>query len=190
MRDVLKIIISGQRLDLERFGQASREHPVALPDDAALEDYAWRVAGCVGAFWTKLGFLTMPCRFSKSSEPDMVNRGISYGKGLQLVNILRDLAADLRTGRCYLPVADPFNSEELLACHARWMKRAEEWLGDGETYANALCSRRLRAATVLPVLLAKKTLEPMHDATWEALQTRIKVPRRFVYQSVIRAFFW
>lgn len=190
VREVLEIIISGQALDLERFAHASRENPVTLMNDAALEDYAWRVAGCVGAFWTRLGFLTLGDHFSKSPEADLLARGIQYGKGLQLVNILRDLAADLATGRCYLPVADPHDSEEILACHVRWLARAEEWTGEGEIYADALGSRRLRAATVLPALLARKTLDPLRGATWKALQTRIKVSRRGVYQSVLRAIFW
>lgn len=190
VREVLETIISGQALDLARFANASRENPVALEDDAALEDYAWRVAGCVGAFWTKLGFLTVGERFSKSSEMDLLAHGIAYGKGLQLVNILRDLAADLATGRCYLPVADPFHPQEILVCHAKWLDRADVWVGEGEIYAAALDSRRLRAATVLPALLARKTLEPLHGVTWDALQTRIKVSRCGVYQSLLRAFFW
>lgn len=189
VREVLKIIVSGQTLDLERFEHAGRENPVALQDDAALDDYAWRVAGCVGAFWTKLGFLTLGGRFSESPEPQLLERGIAYGKGLQLVNILRDLAADLATGRCYLPVADPRDSRELRDCHAKWLTRADQWLADGEAYTRTLRSRRLRAATVLPALIARKTLEPMRGATWEVLQTRIKVSRSVVYQSLIRAFF-
>jgi farnesyl-diphosphate farnesyltransferase len=190
VREVLETIISGQALDLERFASANRNNPVALENDAALEDYAWRVAGCVGAFWTKLGFLTLGDRFSKSQEAELIALGIAYGKGLQLVNILRDLAGDLATGRCYLPVADPHDSLELLASHARWLGRAGEWVGEGEIYATAIDSRRLRAASVLPALLARKTLEPLRGATWEALQTRIKVSRCGVYQSVVRAFFW
>ena len=188
VREVLDIIVSGQTLDLERFALASREHPVALQDDAALEDYAWRVAGCVGAFWTKLGFLTLGERFSGSPAPELLARGIAYGKGLQLVNILRDLAADLASGRCYLPVADPRDPRELRDCHARWLLRADGWLAKGEDYAKTLPSRRLRAATLLPALIARKTLEPLRGATWEVLQTRTKVPRKAVYQCLIRAF--
>ena len=54
VREVVAIIISGQTLDLVRFAQATETSPVALKSAAELEDYAWRVAGCVGAFWTKL----------------------------------------------------------------------------------------------------------------------------------------
>lgn len=189
VREVLETIISGQVLDLERFAGATCENPVALPDDAALEDYAWRVAGCVGEFWTKLGFLTLGADFSKSPEAEMLEMGITYGKALQLVNILRDITQDLSVGRCYLPVIDPRDPLELLACHARWLIRAGTWVDEGERYANKLVLRRLRAASVLPALLARKTLEPLRDATWNDLQSRIKVPRSAVYRSLVRAFF-
>ena len=187
VREVLEIIIGGQLLDLARFATASGRNPVALQDDAALEDYAWRVAGCVGAFWTKLGFLTLGRDFSKSPEAELIGQGITYGKALQLVNILRDVAADLTVGRCYLPVADPRDVPQLLACHARWLVLAEQWLGDGEQYAATLRLRRLRAASLLPVLLARKTLEPLRGATWVDLQRRNKIPRSAVYHSLVEA---
>lgn len=189
VREVVEVIIGGQRLDLERFEGASRENPVALEDDAALEDYAWRVAGCVGAFWTKLGFLTLRERFSKSPEPLLLEQGIAFGKGLQLVNILRDVPADLAQGRCYLPVADPGDIPEILACHARWVAITGAWIANGEAYAKTLCSRRLRAATALPAMLARETLASLEGADWQALGQRIKVPRGRVYQSLLRAFF-
>lgn len=189
VREVLETIVSGQHLDLERFSEAGRENPVALPDDAALEDYAWRVAGCVGAFWTKLGFLTLADRFSKAPEDDLLEKGIAFGKGLQLVNILRDVPADLQMGRCYLPVRDPHDTEEIMACHSRWMSRTAGWIASGESYAETLCSRRLRAATVLPAMLARETLASLQGADWQALGRRIKVPRSKVYQSLLRAFF-
>ncbi len=187
VREVLEIIISGQTLDLERFASATRENPVALQDDAELDDYAWRVAGCVGAFWTKLGFLTLGGEFSKSPEVELLGQGVAYGKALQLVNILRDVAADLAVGRCYLPVADPRDHPQLLVCHARWLERAGEWLGEGGKYAATLRLRRLRAATVLPVLLARKTLEPLRGANWADLQRRNKIPRSAVYHSLVEA---
>ena len=189
VREVVGIIIGGQRLDLERFGGADAEHPVALADAAALEDYAFRVAGCVGAFWTKLGFLTMGEGFSRVPQDELLERGIAYGKGLQLVNILRDLPADLAGGRCYLPVADPHDTVRLLEAHREWVGRASGWVGEGFVYAAALPSRRLRAASVLPAMIARETLERLRDADWERLRTRVKIPRRRIYQALLRAFF-
>ena len=102
VRAVLDIIMSGQELDLKRFAGASSDHVVALRTDEELDDYTYRVAGCVGEFWTKM------CRAhvfpgAKLDDARLLAEGVCFGKGLQLVNILRDLPADLKTGRCYLP---------------------------------------------------------------------------------------
>jgi farnesyl-diphosphate farnesyltransferase len=160
---------------------------VALENDAALEDYTWRVAGCVGAFWTKLGFLTLGERFSNAPESELLEQGIAYGKGLQLVNILRDLPSDLAAGRCYLPVSDPADRDALLASHARWLATAIEWIKDGKIYAETLKMKRLRAATVLPAWLAEETLHAMRGASWDDLRRRVKVPRSRVYALLVKA---
>lgn len=189
LREVMETIISGQELDLIRFGHASFENPVSLLSDAELDDYTWRVAGCVGIFWTKLGFLTMNERFSDFPENELLERGTAYGKSLQLVNILRDLVEDLAVGRCYLPVKQIGDAVELLASHATWLEKAQNGLADGEFYSDQLKSRLLRVASVLPASLARKTLEPMRGKTWSGLQQRIKIPRIAVYDSMIKAFF-
>lgn len=188
VREVVGIIIGGQKLDIERFGDATGDDPLSLSDDAELEDYTWRVAGCVGAFWTKLGFLTLGERFSKQPPQRLIDHGIAYGKGLQLVNILRDMAADLATGRCYLPLPDPRDTGFLMVERARWLVRATEHLNNGFEYAKALESRRLRAASVLPAMLARETLELLKNAGPEVLRTRVKVPRSHVYLAMLRAF--
>ncbi len=116
IRDVLATITGGQELDLRRFGRWGETpgepargnarpatNVIALETDAELDDYTWRVAGCVGGFWTKI------CRAhlfpnARLDEQQFIADGIRFGKGLQLVNILRDLPADLKNGRCYLPL--------------------------------------------------------------------------------------
>jgi farnesyl-diphosphate farnesyltransferase len=185
--EVVRTIIGGQKLDLQRFARASHRTPLALANDTELEDYTWRVAGCVGAFWTKLGFLTLGERFSSVNEKTLIAHGVTYGKGLQLVNILRDLPADLSNGRCYLPVSDPTNKDSLIASHSRWRERADDWIGEGFTYAASLPSRRLRAATVLPAMIARETLDLMRGADFETLRKRIKIGRSRVYLAMLRA---
>ena len=190
VREVLAIIISGQHLDLERFADASEVSPVSFKNDEELEDYAWRVAGCVGAFWTKLGFLTLGQSFSMAEESRLLKQGITYGKGLQLVNILRDLPGDLTAGRCYLPVSNPNDRRALLESHARWLSTASDWISQGECYAATLGNRRLRVATVLPAWLAQETLDAMRGANWEQLSQRVKVPRNRVYRLLWEAWIW
>lgn len=188
IKEVLAIIISGQVLDLKRFESSNENRLFALSSDEELEDYTWRVAGCVGAFWTKLGFLTLGNRFANADETDLLEKGIAYGKGLQLVNILRDLPTDLRNGRCYLPVGNPSDRFAILSAHAHWLKRARSWVGEGFLYAETLPSVRLRAATVLPALIAEETLDRLDGADWEMLEQRIKIPRSQVYRLLIEAF--
>ena len=97
---VLQKIIHGQTLDLERFGEGSRV--VALQSAEELEEYTYLVAGCVGEFWTRVCLQHFPdC--SHLGLVELRQLGANFGKGLQLVNILRDLPADLQQGRCYLP---------------------------------------------------------------------------------------
>ncbi len=190
IRGVVMTIIGGQTLDLERFGNASGDQPVALVDEAELDDYTWRVAGCVGEFWTKLGLTTMGAAFSHAPEDELLRQGIAYGKGLQLVNILRDISADLAVGRCYLPVGNPKDLAALLECHEVWRARATAYLQEGLSYAGKLNSRRLRAASVMPAWIGEMTLDRIRGADWETLESHVKVSRSRIYGSVIRSFFY
>jgi hypothetical protein len=48
--------------------------------------------------------------------------------------------------------------------------------------------RRLRAASVLPAMIARDTLNLLESAGPAVLRQRIKVPRASVYQSLFHAF--
>lgn len=187
IREVLDVIVGGQRLDLERFGGGGGGGVVCLEDGEELEDYAWRVAGCVGEFWTKLGFLTLGDGFSSGAEEDLLVLGRRYGEGLQLVNILRDLPEDLRAGRCYLPVSDPGDLGELMGEWERWRELAKGRVLCGRRYAGALRTRRLRVASGLPGLLGEETLGLMEGLDFAGLQRGVKVGRARVYGLMWRA---
>jgi farnesyl-diphosphate farnesyltransferase len=188
VRDVVAIIIGGQQLDLDRFEHAAVGHPVVIGGRAELDDYTWRVAGCVGEFWTRLGYETMAEKFSKRLPDQMIQSAIAYGKGLQLVNILRDLPRDLTDGRCYLPVEDPSDRDRLMAMHREYVDIALDMVGSGLDYAAGLRSRRLRVASVLPAMIANDTLVKLKNATWDDLVRGVKIPRSRVYSAMIRAF--
>jgi hypothetical protein len=53
-----------------------------------------------------------------------------------------------------------------------------------------LGSRRLRASSVLPALIAGETLDLLEDPSWDSLQAGIKVPRRTVYRLLVEALFF
>ena len=189
VRDVCKTITSGQRLDLTRFASVTGNSCGSLQNDEELWDYAWRVAGCVGEFWTRLGFLTLGSRFSRVPMEQLLVWGKRFGQALQLVNILRDLPHDLRSGRCYLPLADPSDAASLRAEHRRWCLMAVPLLQDGLLYAGAMRLRRLKVSAELPARLGLETLRRLDDQSlWSGAPGKIKVPRRRVYLFLMQSF--
>jgi farnesyl-diphosphate farnesyltransferase len=194
---VLGKIIRGQTLDLERFADPAQI--VALPDSSALETYTYLVAGCVGEFWTRLCLAhCVPCFHPWAAEREMERHGMRYGQGLQLVNILRDLPADLRAGRCYLPgdelraagvdpAALPASPALAQPVFDRWLARAERHLDDGLRYLRALRSPRLRAGVFLPWRLGVQTLALLRTQNPLTAPQRLKVPRSAVRAALLRA---
>jgi farnesyl-diphosphate farnesyltransferase len=191
---VLDVITGGQELDLRRFAGASAERIVCLRADEELDDYTYRVAGCVGEFWTRI------CRahlFPKASLDDsfLLANGVRFGKGLQLVNILRDLPSDLRQGRCYLPaeglaacglspgdLLQPASHSRLRPLYDNLLDRAQAHLLAGWDYTNALPRRsvRVRLACAWPILIGLKTIRLLRCGNPLDSARRIKVSRREV----------
>ncbi len=191
VRAVLQKINRGQMLDLERFSGAEMQ---ALPTAADLDEYTYLVAGCVGEFWTRLCFAHVR-NFSDRPEAEMRELGVQYGQGLQLINILRDLGADLRDGRCYLPASElhslGLTPEEILHNPKRaepilrpWLEKAERGLALGIDYACAIRPRRIRFATALPALIGARTLSLLREAGPEVFERKIKVSRTEVRKII------
>jgi farnesyl-diphosphate farnesyltransferase len=198
---LLEIITRGQETDLARFGSTSPEQITALEADNDLEEYTYCVAGCVGEYWTRM------CRahlFPKADLDDtfLLASGIRFGKGLQLVNILRDLPGDLRQGRCYLPrtrlaarglepaaLLDAGAMGRFRPLYAAYLKQAEELLAAGWTYTNALpCGQmRVRLACAWPILIGMKTLARLRAANVLDNRHRVKVSRREVRGLILHS---
>lgn len=171
VHDVLGKIIHGQELDLVRFRQ-----PTALTA-AELDEYTYLVAGCVGEFWTQLCLRHLP-RYTALPEPEITRLGVNFGKGLQLVNILRDLPADLRAGRGYLPMADQPTFDH-------WSATASRHLADARLYIEHIRPWRLRQACILPWRLGVRTLELLRAHPPLATGERVKVPRSEVRRILL-----
>lgn len=201
IRRVLVTIASGQALDLQRFAGASGSHLVALASDAELDDYTYRVAGCVGEFWTAM------CRARlfpgvSLDEGTLMTNGVRFGKGLQLVNILRDLPKDLRLGRCYLPIdwlsthglqpqdlLDPGHMPRFRPFYNNYLNQAETLLADGWAYTNLLPAdqRRVRLACAWPILIGQRTLALLRQANVLDPARRVKVSRSEVRGLLLRS---
>ncbi len=162
-------IVEGQLADLTRF-------PSELPlGDEELENYCCLVAGSVGETWTHLIAKHEPQTLLRPEE-EMKRLGGEYGKGLQLVNILRDRMEDRSVGRLYVKNDDLPSLYDL----------AEEWLGSGEEYLTGLRSGRLLMATALPHDLAVRTLRQIKRSPEAA---RVRIPRREVRVILVRSLY-
>ena len=104
IRQVLPMLIRGMEMDVQMFPGESEAHLAVLPTLADLDRYTYQVAGCVGEFWTNVLYAHIPRIRRCWDREQKIQMGIQFGKGLQLTNILKDLAKDLRRGRCYIPL--------------------------------------------------------------------------------------
>jgi farnesyl-diphosphate farnesyltransferase len=186
IRRVQEPIIRGQRLDIERFEMGDGVR--ALRTAVELDEYTYLVAGAVGEFWTEISMDNLPGYTDRSRE-EMVALGIRYGKGLQLVNILRDVAKDLKNGRCYLPLEelgeDGILPEAIMRVSGKWQGICAEHLECGREYVNAVRNWRSRFATELPFVLALGTNERVAKASWEDLEAGVKVSRKDVKRAMV-----
>jgi farnesyl-diphosphate farnesyltransferase len=155
---LLREILEGQLFDLRRLGPGST--PL---DRAELERYCDLVAGSVGRCWTRL-----IARHATETLLLPVDRLLplagDYGKGLQLVNILRDRWEDRTVSRNYL------REEEI----PELLKLAAGWLRSGSFYCAGLRPGRILVATALPRDLAHATL-PLVEGSRKAKLSRGEV---------------
>ena len=135
-------ILEGQLFDLQRF--TSEAAPLNYNE---LEHYCDLVAGSVGRCWTRLIAKHSP-RTLLAPVDELLPLASAYGKGLQLLNILRDRDSDRTIGRQYV-------EEGMVSEH---LEQAHTWLAAGDRYLHALAPGRILMASSLPLDLARATL--------------------------------
>ena len=72
-----------------------------LADQPAMDRYCYYVAGVVGEMLTEL--FCDYCPELKEQKSHMMRLGVSFGQGLQMTNILKDIWDDRARGACWLP---------------------------------------------------------------------------------------
>jgi phytoene synthase len=117
-------------------GMASDAETVRMADEAELLRYCYRAAGTVGL---------MMCRVLDAPEPAAAAHAVDLGIAMQLTNLCRDVSADARMGRRYLPASlvgdiapteliepSPALQPALRAAVARLLALAETYYASGE----------------------------------------------------------
>ncbi len=159
IQQVWSHILEGQIFDLT--------HPFFAPlNSEQLDRYTFLVAGCVGKFWTQLCSKKIP-RFASLPIQRMEELGICYGKGLQLINILRDREEDASRGRIYILKEDV----------ASYRTTAFQAMRAGMEYAIAVNRPLFCYATLLPALIGIRTLRLIHPESGKVKISRAEVRR-------------
>lgn len=194
IRTLMSTLTKGMEMDLTLF---PGDQLAALPTTADLDLYTYYVAGCVGEFWTAMVCAHLPS-LAHWSQTEMAKVGVRFGKGLQLTNILKDLARDLQRGRCYIPEAllkeaglepkDLLNKGRLSSVKPllnKLVRVALDHLDQGWLYTMAVPRRevRLRLACMWPILFAGATLQRVASSPdWLDPSVTLKMPKGQVYR--------
>ena len=197
VQKVVDTLTTGMEQDLQYF---SDNEIKALANDAALNEYTYYVAGCVGEFWTILS-INHVRRVSHWRKDHMTQLGIEFGKALQLTNILRDIAKDVAMGRSYLPatdldsvnmtcemLTDPKNNSQLKPVINKWLKQADQYFESAEKYLLSIprSCLRLRLAALWPILIGLATLNKIsQQENFLSPNINVKVKRAWVYKMII-----
>ncbi len=201
---LMEVLPDGMKMDLDRFPGESATHLTALSTLDELDRYTYYVAGCVGEFWTRMVCAHRPA-MARWDVAEMSAIGVRFGKGLQLTNIVKDIARDLHNGRCYVPEsllkeaglkpADLLNEDSLPKFRPildRLVRLAMEHLDQGWIYAMAIprSEIRQRLACMWPILLAGETLKRVATAP-DLLNpaVNVKAPRGVVYRVMALTVF-
>lgn len=194
--DLVAAVAAGMESDVRNFPGGA---PVALKTAADLEVYCRRIGGAPGVFWARLyrSAIRRSVRgtgnFPSEKDAELI------GSALQITNILKDLAADLRLGRCYLPqeeldtrnlkpadLLDPANMGRVKDIVSRWMYWALDGLDQCEAFVAAIPKTELalRAAVIWPVYWAMDTLDEAARSNLLDPQARPRIKRSRVYATI------
>jgi farnesyl-diphosphate farnesyltransferase len=202
IRALLLTLTHGMQNDLRTFPGESEGRLVALETRADLDRYTYYAAGCVGEFWTDMVMALCPALRDWDAAA-MRRRGIRFGQGLQMTNVLRDLAQDFRIGRCYLPrqdlatlglipedLLDPAVIQRLRPLLQDLLAHTLAHYAEGWAYVLAIppAEIRLRLACAWPLLIGLRTLGRVEQAR-DLLDPRVtvKISRPAVYGILVRS---
>lgn len=163
-----------------------------------MDEYCYYVAGCVGEMLAKLF-----CHYSPqiaAHREELLKLSVSFGQGLQMTNILKDIWDDAKRGVCWLPqdifTETGFNLADLRpeTNDARFRKGLEHLVGiahghlqDALTYTQLLPSHEvgIRNFCLWALGMAVLTLKKIKDNLDFNESNQVKISRNSVKATII-----
>ncbi len=176
---------------------------VALTSVAELDRYCYYVAGTVGHLLTELFFLGSR-RVTRRHHARLKKLATNFGLGLQLTNIIKDVADDRRRGWSFVPrqlcqlagitpeaLGDPAHAAQAARVMAALIGKAKGHLNDALDYCCALprSQYRMRLFCLTPLFFAVRTLaRAERDPRLLDPGHKVKITRGEVYRTICMTY--
>ena len=195
-RDALTRCVSVMCAEMPEFQR--RKSLSGLKDMDEMARYCYVVAGVVGEMLTEL--FCVHCRELQSRRDEMMRLAVSFGQGLQMTNILKDIWEDRQAHTCWLPRSvfanGEFRLERLDEFHDTETFRAglQELVGIAHqhlraalAYTSCIPSREvgIRKFCVWAIGLAVLTLRKIHAHPDFTSAQQVKISRRSVRATIL-----
>ncbi|HID39090.1 MAG TPA: phytoene/squalene synthase family protein [Calditrichaeota bacterium] len=167
-----------------------------------LDEYTYYVAGTVGYLLTEL-FYFYSSKITPRIKQRLEQLAESFGKGLQLVNIIRDMTTDLRRGQSYIPdellkkyeltrssIFEKENAAKAEMMFNELIENAVKHLDRALDYILLIPKEetRIRLFCMLPLFWALRTLEKIQKNTLALLGSeKIKISRSLIRKEYFLA---
>lgn len=179
-------------------GSAQHNQLSALESESDLERYCYYVAGTVGHLLTEL--FHQHHGLSESEYDALKGLSTSFGLGLQLTNIIKDIADDRQRNWSFVPrqlclqhglelehLLDPAYSHASAQVMNHLIEKAQRHLDDALRYCTHLPHRqyRIRLFCLTPLYFAIRTLrQAANDPRLLDPKHKVKISRRQVYRTI------
>ena len=169
-----------------------------LKDLSEMNQYCYYVAGVVGEMLTELF-----CDYSEeinSHRPELMKLAVSFGQGLQMTNILKDIWDDRKRGACWLPqdiflkkgfdlhdLQPGMPNEKFQAGLAELLAVAKGHLQNALTYTSLIPRQEkgIRRFCLWAIGMAVLTLNKINQHRDFSAGTQVKISRRSVKATII-----
>lgn len=164
--EVLRAVCKAMVQDLIFFPSETSGLIKALPSEKDTLVYCDYMGGQPGIFWAKL-------EFGKKLKSQTKEQALKIGRALQITNILRDIEADAKIGRIYLPLTqiikrnlmpqdllETKNYVKLYPIMLYWIREAMQNLLEAKDFIRQIPRRKFfsRSAVIWPVFWSFDTL--------------------------------
>ena len=169
-----------------------------LADLAALNQYCYYVAGVVGEMLTELF-----CDYSDEincHKSKLMKLSVSFGQGLQMTNILKDIWDDRKRGACWLPrdiflqhgfdlnhLQPGISDEKFQAGLVELLGIAKMHLRNALTYTNLIPPKEkgIRRFCLWAIGMAVLTLNKINSHRDFSEGSQVKISRRSVHSTIL-----